>query len=225
MSWDWSKSGKLNEEGKPYKHKGPFGKHDYLTIKGQMRWEKDLKPEYFWFNGSIDSLTAKDSIDPSTVVPLAHPAGEPGDRNARIFPFKVHRGVQPYDKINKTLLTPLLSGPNGYWTTLDWVDALTRGADTLDLDFSGQFDFVKTTYVFPTTHMVAPKDNVVSCGECHTGEKSRMATIAGVYMPARDGAGLIDSLGWILVLGTLLAVSLHGLTRMFTRPNGKKEEK
>jgi octaheme c-type cytochrome (tetrathionate reductase family) len=225
MSWDWSKSGKLDKDGKPYKQKGAFGKEDYLTIKGEMRWDKNVMPEYFWFNGSIASLTAKDTIDPARVVPLAHPAGDPDDPHARIFPFKVHRGVQPYDKIHKTLLTPLLSGPNGYWTTLDWVDSLSRGAQTLDLEFSGQFDFVESTYVYPTTHMVAPKDNVVTCGECHTAENSRLATVAGVYMPARDGAGLIDTVGWLLVLGTLAAVSLHGLTRMFTKPNGKKEVK
>jgi len=223
MSWDWSKSGKLDENGKPYKHKGAFGKEDYLTIKGEMRWDKNVQPDYFWFNGVIDSLTAKDTIDPAQVVPLAHPAGSPDDPNARIFPFKIHRGVQPYDKINKTLLTPLLSGPNGYWTTLDWVDSLSRGAKTLDLDFSGQFDFVKSTYVYPTTHMVAPKDNVVACNECHIGENSRLATVAGVYMPGRDGAGLIDTIGWLMVLGTLVGVILHGLTRMFTKPNGKKE--
>jgi octaheme c-type cytochrome (tetrathionate reductase family) len=219
MSWDWSKSGKT-KNGKPYKTKGPYGKHDYLSIKGQMKWEKDLTPEYFWFNGSIASLTAKDPIDPIKTVPLAHPVGNRDDANARIFPFKVHRGVQPYDKIHKTLLTPMLSGPNGYWKTLDWQKALSTGSKTLDLPFSGEFDFVETTYVFPITHMVAPKDNVVACQECHAGKNSRMASLSGFYMPARDGAGLLDALGWVMVLGALGGVSLHALGRIFT--NGRK---
>jgi octaheme c-type cytochrome (tetrathionate reductase family) len=226
MSWDWSQSGRL-KDGKPYKQKGAFGKHDYLTIKGQMTWDKNVTPEYHWFNGSIASLTAKDIIDPSQkTVRLSHPVGDRSDPNARIFPFKVHRGVQPYDKVNKTLLVPLLSGPNGYWKTLDWEDALDRGSKSLGMTFSGEFDFVETTYVYPTTHMVAPKDNVVTCAECHTGNGSRMASLTGFYMPARDGAGLIDSLGWILVLGSLVGVVLHGLGRMFTSSNGngKREE-
>jgi hypothetical protein len=43
----------------------------------------------------------------------------------------------------------MLSGPDGYWTTLDWNHALTVGNATLDIPFSGEFDFVDTTYVFP----------------------------------------------------------------------------
>lgn len=221
MSWDWSKAGKT-KKGKPYKTKGPYGKHDYLSIKGEMKWEKNVKPEYFWFNGSIKSLTAADMIDPGKTVPLGHPVGKPSDKNARIFPFKVHRGIQPYDKVNKTLLNPMLSGPHGYWQTLDWQKALSKGSEALGLPFSGEFDFVETTYVFPITHMVAPKENVVGCTECHVGENSRLANLAGIYMPGRDGAGLIDAFGWIMVLGTVFGVSLHGLARIFT--NGKKED-
>ncbi len=222
VSWDWSKSGQLNEKGKKYKRKGAFGKHDYLTIKGEMKWEKNIKPEYFWFNGSIKSLTAADPIDPSDTVALSYPLGSRDDENARIFPFKVHRGVQPYDKINKTLLTPLLSGPKGYWSTLDWKEALSLGSEAIGMTFSGEFDFVETTFVYPTTHMVAPKDNVVTCKECHINEGSRMATLAGFYMPGRDNAGIIDTLGWIMVLGALVGVSLHGLGRIFTNGNGRK---
>jgi hypothetical protein len=85
------------------------------------------------------------------------------------------------------------------------------------------FDFVDTTYVFPITHMVAPKENVVSCNECHAREDSRLKNLAGFYMPGRDKFQLLDSLGWILVLGHLLGVGIHGLTRMFT--NGRKEGK
>jgi len=225
MSWDWSKSGKLNEKGKPYKRKGPFGKHDYLTIKGEMKWEKNVKPEYFWFNGSIKSLTAADPIDPRETVALSYPLGDRTDKNARIFPFKVHRGIQPYDKINKTLLTPLLSGPKGYWTTLDWQEALALGSETLGLEFSGEFDFVETTYVFPTTHMVAPKENVVTCRECHIDQGSRVANLAGFYMPGRDDTGLVDTIGWLMFLGAMVGVGIHGLGRVFTQSNGNKGEK
>ena len=222
MSWDWSQSGKL-KDGKPYKTKDEFGKHDYLSIKGQMKWAKNVQPEYFWYNGSISSTTARDPIDPSQIVQVSHPVGSREDDNARIFPFKVHRGRQPYDKVHKTLLAPMLSGPDGYWKTLDWNHAISKGNETLDIPFSGEFDFVDTTYVFPITHMVAPKENVVSCNECHTRDDSRLANLAGFYMPGRDKFSLLDSLGWILVLGHVLGVGIHGLTRMFT--NGRKEGK
>jgi hypothetical protein len=220
MSWDWSTAGKL-KDGKPYKTEGAFGKHDYLSIKGDMVWDKDVKPEYHWFNGSIESVTVKDTVDPSGTVAVSLPVGSPDDPNSRIFPFKVHQGNQPYDKVNKTLLGPLLSGPNGFWTTFDMQDALTRGQQALGVPYSGEYDFVKTTYVFPTTHMVAPKENVVACMECHDRAESRVANLTGFYMPGRDHNSWINTIGWILVLGSLIGVSLHGLGRIFSSSNGR----
>ena len=86
MSWDWSKAGK-KKDGKPYKTKDAFGKFDYMSIKGQMKWAKNIKPEYFWYNGSIESITARDTIDPANVVPVSQPVGNRSDGNARIYPF------------------------------------------------------------------------------------------------------------------------------------------
>jgi octaheme c-type cytochrome (tetrathionate reductase family) len=223
MSWDWSQAGK-KKDGKPFKTKDSYGKYDYMSIKGRMKWDKNVKPEYFWYNGSIKSVSAKDIIDPGRVVAVSQPVGHPEDENARIYPFKVHRGMQPYDKVNKTLLVPLLSGDNGYWKTLDWNRALSKGQQAVDLPFSGEYDFVQTSYVFPTTHMVAPKKNVVGCSECHVKKGSRLVGLNGFYMPGRDSSRLLDSLGWILVLGSLLGVMFHGLGRIFTNGNGRKED-
>jgi octaheme c-type cytochrome (tetrathionate reductase family) len=220
MSWDWSRAGE-KKDGKPFKTKDEFGKYDYMSIKGQMKWDKNIEPEYFWFNGSIQSITTADQIDPSGEVAVSAPVGDRQDPNARIFPFKIHHGNQPYDKVHKTLLAPRLSGADGYWKTLDWQRALSVGQKELGLPYSGEFDFVETTYVFPTTHMVAPKENVVACSECHTAKDSRLASLTGFYMPGRDKFNLLDSFGWIVVLGSLLGVVLHGLGRIFT--NGRKE--
>jgi len=221
MSWDWSKSGKL-KDGKKYKTKDEFGKFDYLSIKGQMKWAKNVKPEYFWYNGVIKSVTAKDKIDPSGVPKVSWPVGDRQDPNSRIYPFKVHRGNQPYDKVNQTLLMPLLGSKKGYWNTLDWNEALTIGQDSMGLPFSGEFDFVETTYVFPITHMVAPKDESLSCTECHSKTDSRLADLKGFYMPGRDGSKLLNFAGWGIVLGSLMGVLIHALGRMISRGNGKK---
>ncbi len=222
MSWDWSQAGKT-KDGKPYKTQDEFGKDSYLSIKGQMRWDKNVQPEYFWYNGSISSVTVKDQIDPGTVVQVSHPVGSRDDANARIFPFKVHEGRQPYDKVHKTLLGPMLSGPDGYWKTLDWQHAISKGQEALQVPYSGEFDFVDTTYVFPITHMVAPKGQAVSCEECHVRTDGRLANLTGFYMPGRDRFSPLDAMGWIVVLGSLAGVCLHGLTRMFT--GGRKEGK
>lgn len=219
MSWDWSQAGKT-KDGKKYKTKGAFGKYDYMSIKGQMKWAKDVKPQYFWFNGVIKSVTAKDRIDPDRPVQVSRPEGSRLDANARIYPFKVHQGKQPYDKVHNTMLVPLLSGKDGYWSTLDWNRALSKGQESVDIPFSGQFDFVDTTYVFPITHMVAPKENVVACTECHTSKGSRLANLGGFYMPGRDRAKWLDILGWTTIIGALAGVLLHGVGRFFA--NGRK---
>jgi len=222
MSWDWSQAGKTRD-GKPYKVEGPLGKETYMSIKGEMRWAKNVQPEYFWYNGSIASTSVKDKIDPGQVVQVSHPVGSRNDANARIFPFKVHRGKQPYDKVHKTLLAPLLSGPNGFWDSLDWQKGLTNGMEALQLPYSGEFDFVETTYVFPITHMVAPKEEALSCTACHARKESRLANLAGFYMPGRDRFTPLDTLGWLVVIGSLAGVLIHGLTRIFT--NGRKEHR
>ena len=221
MWWDWSKAGKM-KDGKPYVEKGPFGKPVYKSIKGEFKWEKNVVPEYFWSNGSQTSTTADDVIDPAQIVKVSHPVGDRTDPEARIFPFKIHRGKQPYDKVHKKLLAPLLSGENGYWETFDMNAAIEHGNKAIGIPYSGEFDYVETTYAFPITHMVAPKENALNCNQCHIRENSRLANITGLYMPGRDKSNLFDTIGWLSVFGALAGVLLHGMGRFFTR-NGKEE--
>jgi octaheme c-type cytochrome (tetrathionate reductase family) len=223
MSWDWAQSGKL-KDGKKFKSKDEFGKYDYMSIKGQMRWAKNVEPEYFWYNGVIKSVTAEDKIDPSGIVKVSWPVGDREDPNSRIYPFKVHRGKQPYDKVNQTLLMPLLSGKQGYWNTLDWDKALTAGQESMGLAYSGEFDFVETTYVFPITHMVAPKNKSLSCTECHSKTESRLANLKGFYMPGRDVSSILNYAGWGVVFASLMGVFIHALGRILSRGNGRKEK-
>lgn len=228
MMWDWSTAGK-KKNGKPYAEPGPLGKPTYHTKKGDFIWAKDVVPDYFWYNGAIEHLTVKDTIDPSKPVAINHPMGSRSDEDSRIYPFKIHRGNQPYDKVNKNLVIPHLF-PKGkddsaaYWKSYDWNKAIAFGMEYTGLDYSGQFDFVETEYYYPITHMVAPKDNVVSCRECHTRTESRLANLSGFYMPARDHSPIVDTLGWLVVIGSLIGVFLHGLGRAFTRGNGRKKE-
>ncbi|RTZ98806.1 MAG: cytochrome C [Deltaproteobacteria bacterium] len=221
MWWDWSKAGKM-KDGKPYEVKGPYDRLTYASTKGDTRWGKNVPPEYYWYSGSLSGPTLKDSIDPTQTIRLAWPVGSRKDKNARIFPFHVHRGQQPYDIERNKLLAPLLSGENGFWTTFDWKDAISRGQKFLDLPFSGKYGFVRTEYVFPSTHMVAPKDQALACAECHTRPKSRLANLTGFYMPGRDRIKVLDLAGWVLLFGSLCGVMLHGLGRFISNGKGRK---
>jgi octaheme c-type cytochrome (tetrathionate reductase family) len=184
--------------------RAPYGKASTIPRRAISEMGKMLAP-YFWFNGSMNAITAKDTIDPSQVVDIVTgPVGSPATTPTRAsFPFKVHEGRQPYDKINKNLLIPKLFGPKGsgaYWAEYDWKKALENGMQAAGLTFSGEFDFVDTRYVFPITHMVAPKENVVACIECHSPE-GRLASLGGFYMPGRDSFKTINIIGWVLVSG------------------------
>ncbi len=219
MWWDWSKAGRL-KNGKPFHIEGPYGKYIYKSIKGEFRWKKNVVPEYFWFNGSLKSITANDTIDPAELVKISWPVGSKNDPDSRIFPFKIHRGRQPYDKINKRLVAPMLSGKHGYWTTFDMNEAIKYGNRAIGIPYSGEFDYVSTGYAFPITHMVAPKEKALKCSQCHTRKNSRLASITGLYLPGRDRSDLMDNVGWISVIGALAGVFFHSLGRFFTR-NGR----
>lgn len=213
--WDWSKAGQM-KDGKPYMEKGEYGRYTYKSYKGEFKWEKNIVPEYFWYNGSLTTMTIKDTIDPEKPVRVSWPVGSSDDKDSRIFPFKVHRGKQPYDKKHNRLLAALLSSDvDGYWKTYDWESSITRGMKIMGLPYSGELGFVETAYVYPTTHMVAPEEDAVSCRECHARSKSRLANLSGFYMPGRDSFHLLDLGGWGSVIAAMAAVLLHALGRIF----------
>jgi len=220
MSWDWATSGKKDEAGKPFAEKKD-GRPVYDTKKGDFVWAKNVVPEYRWFNGVIRNVLLTEKIDPGKLVELNYPLGGYEDPEARIYPFKMHTGRQPYDKVHKTMVAPKLFGPKGsgsYWSEYDWKKAIGEGMDYAGLPFSGDYDFVNTAYYFQTTHMVAPEKDALSCAECHSRD-GRLANLAGFYMPGRDKHGVLDMAGWAGAVMALVGVSLHGIGRMVTRRN------
>jgi hypothetical protein len=189
IRWDWSTAGQKDSEGKPFKKKGPLGLLTYDGMKGNFEWQKNVKPVYLWFNGSITQVMAYSKINPNQQpVNLTKIEGDSSDPKARIYPFKLHTGRQPYDKENYTMVVAKLFGPPGsgaYWSDYDWNKAITAGMAYVGLPYSGKYDFIETNYYLQISHMVAPKEQAVSCQECHSLD-SRLKGITGVYIPGRD---------------------------------------
>lgn len=216
MSWDWSAAGKRNAEGKPFKTMGPYKRPIYNSKKGTFVWKKNVVPKYYWFNGTMKNILVTDRIDPTKIVSVNHPVGSPDDPHSRIMPFKRHTGRQPYDKVNKTMVFPHLFGPNdptAFWTGLEWKPAVTAAMAYVGLPFSGEVGFVNTEYFFPTTHMVAPKEQALTCRECHA-QNGRLTGLPGVYLPGRDIHAGVSTVGYLAVAAALLAVCIHGLMRI-----------
>ena len=179
MDWDWSKAGddaRLDNV------------HEYLKIKGEFVYEQSVEPEYAWFNLTSNRYILGDPMDPDGVTSMNTPRGDIHDPTAKIWPFKVHRGKQPYDAVNKYFISPVTAGEGGYWREFDWDQAMRLGAELGGLEYSGQYGFAKTEMYWPLSHMVAPKEGALGCADCH-GEKGRMDWKALGYGedPARTG--------------------------------------
>jgi hypothetical protein len=81
------------------------------------------------------------------------------------------------------------------------------------LPFSGKVGFVETKMHWPIAHMVAPAEDALRCADCHARD-GRMAGIAGVYLPGRDGWPWLDLAGTAGLVLTLLAVLGHAGLRI-----------
>lgn len=178
MSWDWSTSQNPanlpKEERKIMKNGSPA----YIAKKGSFVYEKNVVPEYRWFNGSGGAYHAGQKINPTGPTKLAFPLGSREDGNSKIWPFKRHKGRQLYDVENNYLLAPKLfpAGENkseAYWKSYDWARAAKAAEETSGLKFSGEYGFTDTELYNPINHMVALTKRALSCGDCH-GSKGRL---------------------------------------------------
>jgi octaheme c-type cytochrome (tetrathionate reductase family) len=166
--WDWSQAGEDREEAHD-----ALGQETYSKKKGEFAWKKNVIPTYAWTAGKAEYYVLGDKIDPSTAVQLNRLTATIRDADARIAPFKVMRGKQPYDTQFAYLITPHLFGKNGYWSTFDWDSASRIGMEASGLPYSGSYAFVETEMSWPINHMVAPASEALSCTNCHgkKGEK------------------------------------------------------
>jgi octaheme c-type cytochrome (tetrathionate reductase family) len=167
--WDWSTAGQ----------DWPEDPHVYLKIKGSFIYENNTVPEYAWFNGDVAyRYLLGDPLNPDGATVLNPPAGNINDPDAKIWPFKIHRALQPYDPVYGYLLQPKTIGE--FWVNFDWNAAFIAGMKEVGLPYSGQYGFAPTEMYWPQTHMVQPAENALSCTDCH-GEESRMDWVALGY--------------------------------------------
>jgi len=148
MSWDWSKAGE-RQDGKPIK-KMQDGRPVYDGMKGVFRWEKNVKPEYYWYSGVMRNVLLTDKIDPGKVTRLNYPEGNVLDPKSRIYPFKVHNGRPPMTRFTRPWSFRRSSAPRARVPIggLRLETAISKGMEYAGLPFSGEFDFAETQYMF-----------------------------------------------------------------------------
>ncbi|MGY5614143.1 tetrathionate reductase family octaheme c-type cytochrome [Vibrio brasiliensis] len=211
--WDWSTAGDKSRSTT----KDDEGYVTYTPTKGDFVWQRNVTPDYACFNGDMRYTTIGEKVVPNQegVVELTKPQGNCGDDDSRVWPFKIMRSTQPYDTANQIMVTPHLFGKdkNAYWKHFDWDKAAMAGMAATGETYSGEMTFVDSVYHFPIVHMVAPKEEALSCGACHS-QDGRLAALSGFYIPSQTSIQWLDNVGWLVVLMTLLAVIGHALMRI-----------
>lgn len=224
MWWDWSTAGKLDKDGKPFKVKDSAGLDAYDSKKGDFKYETNVIPEYIWFNGKVNYTLRETKLDPNKVVRINSFEGSPTDGKSKIWPIKVFRGKQPYDVGNNMLVVFHTYGKDdaAFWSNFNWDKAIEYGMREIGAEYSGEYAFVSTEMSWPITHMVAPKEDALSCAQCHAPAVGvgRLDKVPGIYMPGRHANKLLDTVGWGLAGLALLGVLVHGGIRIFLSRKG-----
>lgn len=220
VGWDWRTAGRLRN-GEGYKE------HDYIqgngeeratykSIKGDFTYTENSAPEYAWFDGRMRYTTIDTHFDPAEQpIPINSFSGTPDDPTARIWPFKRVLTFQPYDKGNNTLVYMHLWGDDedAYWGNYDFGRAIATGMESNGKPYSGEYGFIQTESWWPITHMVAPAENALGCGECHASE-GRLASLTGFYMPGRGDTPGLDRIGLLALALAALGMAGHVLLRL-----------
>jgi octaheme c-type cytochrome (tetrathionate reductase family) len=157
VRWDWAATGDSKVIHQPATPEpGPWGSKIWLA--------SDITPAYRWFNGKVLRYLPGDLVNPRESVDLNLPQGDLADPGAKIYPFLIRTGRQPVDALFHYLLLPRwpLSGKG-----LDWDSALAEGMHQSNLPYSGQYAFAETAFYQSVTHEVAPKEQALSCRDCH----------------------------------------------------------
>jgi octaheme c-type cytochrome (tetrathionate reductase family) len=162
-----------------------FDRPTYDKRYGTRTWGQNVVPTYRWFDGSRQSYLLGDPIDPSRTVVLNAPLGDRRNPQAKIYPFKVHRAVQPYDSGRNVLAA--VKFENGLWTDWDWTKAVAEGMAAVGQEFSGEVGFVKTEMYTSVHHEVPPAKKSLGCADCHAAQNVACArchtNAAGMNQP------------------------------------------
>ena len=227
MAWYWSEAGKM-KDGEPFSIVDSLGNDIYLSTKGSFVWERNVVPDYVWFNGTADLYVIGDTIK-SYPLEINKLFGSYNDKNSKIIPVKINVGNQIYDKVNNRLIQPKLysdkKGDSAYWKDFNWNASAEAGMRIMGLPYSGEYGFIETKMHWPVNHMVAPKDKAIACVDCHTRENGRLAGLNDFYLPGRDRNVFLSKFGsWMFIL-SILGVLGHGAMRIFSNIRKSEYEK
>jgi len=128
---------------------------------------KDVKPIYAWYNGTtwaqLPGVPVRLQADGTVGMML--PRGSRSDPKARIYPFKLHRGVMPVLE-GKGFLVPI--AVEEFFADGDIDKAVKKAAEEMYGVKDARYRWVKTTRYMGIYHEVVPKEKALGCLDCHS---------------------------------------------------------
>lgn len=149
-------------------------------VSALNRWEptitraSNLKPLYrFWNSYSYNyNLNETVSVDPKTeAYPTSRPIGDIKDAASKLYPFKYKKALQP---IATTLGKLIALDTSVYFATGNLDSSVKQGLINMGLSSSTSYSMVETDTYQLITHEVMPKENALTCSECHTSSATQM---------------------------------------------------
>jgi octaheme c-type cytochrome (tetrathionate reductase family) len=199
VEWYWEDAGK-NISPVPIDTTTNPNRPTWDKKKGTFVWANNVRPTLRYFNGmwARKVIGVSDSYD-EVPIPMATPQGSHEDAAAMIYPFKLMKGNQPVDTVNKTVLVPHLfgkgPGPNFFWGSFDWGLALAEGAAYAGQPYSGTYGFEDTTMLLTVNHEVAPAEQALgvgmipdACMDCHATEHIDWSALGWTGDPLDGGS-------------------------------------
>lgn len=134
--------------------------------------ESDVVPEYAWWNGrtrhqemGVEARAGKDGV-----IATMAPVGRKKDREARIYPFKVHRATLPR-LVDSGWLSPI--AVDEFFVDGDLEKAVDEGMHAAyGLDHAA-YEWVPVRRHMGIYHGVVPAEDALDCLDCH-GAESRL---------------------------------------------------
>ncbi len=151
-------------------------------------------PEVAWFNGTSQFYNFGDPITyaDSGRVSMSEPNGDINDREAKLYPFKLHEALQAHDPVSNRIL-PMKMGILFQDGNVDL--AIRKGVEDVGWDLPQGYDFVPTERWLSINHTVAPEEQALQCEACHGDSAARLdwATLGYTPKETRDGEPLCES--------------------------------
>ena len=129
--------------------------------------EKNVVPVYAWFNGKTHAQLMGEPIhvNDDGAVAIMRPDGKRGDGKARIYTFKLHRGVLPVLE-DKQWLLPI--AVDEFFVDGDIDLAVRKGAEVAYGIHDPVYEWINTVRYMGIFHEVKPASDALRCLDCHS---------------------------------------------------------